>query len=66
MAIKKIDGKTADANLIATILKNTVTEEWGDLLMLVSNKLERNTQFYTANIIKAAAKQYGISKKERL
>jgi len=51
----------SDVQKITDLIINTDTDHRGDLLFNVSKLLKDHTQYHTANIIKSAALEYGVS-----
>lgn len=50
------------AKMIAEAITAVDTDDRGDLFVLVSRELRKNTQFFTATCIDAASLMYGTSR----
>ena len=49
-----------NADKIAEIITDTETELRGNLFLLVSDRLSRNSQNYTSDLLKETAIKYGL------
>ena len=51
-----------NAMRIANIMRKTDTEKRGDLLLMVSKALSKQTQHYSASLFEQIAQEYGVHK----
>lgn len=49
-----------DAEKIADIIVSTDTDLRGNLFLLISENISKNTQFFTASLLKEIAIKYGL------
>lgn len=54
------EAEKKNAQIIAQIMMETETEFRGDVLFLAAANLREKSNFFTANILEKAAREYGI------
>ena len=55
------EGEKKNALLIAKAIMETDSDFRGDVLLLAANTLREKSNFFTANVLEKAAREYGVN-----